>query len=92
LLFIILLVSIYYKVKNQASLQEAKTLLTDAVGGNNIWLIILLLVLMCVNWGIEARKWHVLVRRVQPINFFTAIRAVLSGVSLSLFVPNGIGI
>ena len=91
MLFIILLVSIYYKVKNQASLQEAKTLLTDAVGGNNIWLIILLLVLMCVNWGIEARKWHVLVRRVQPINFFTAFRAVLSGVSLSLFVPNGIG-
>jgi len=91
LLFIILSFSIWYKVKNQASLQEAKDLLKGAVSNNNIWLLLLLLLLACINWGIEARKWHVLVRRVQPVNYFTAYKAVLSGVSLSLFVPNGIG-
>jgi len=91
LLFIILSFSIYYKVKNQASLQEAKDLLKGAVSGNNIWLLLLLILLMCINWGIEARKWHLLVSRVQRVNYFTAYKAVLSGVSLSLFVPNGIG-
>lgn len=91
LLFIILSVSIYYKVKKQTGLQEAKTLFANAVSGNNAFLIFLLVFLMCMNWGIEARKWHVLVRRVQPLNYFTAFKAVLSGVSLSMFVPNGIG-
>src|SRR5690349_21960275 len=66
-------------------------MLNDAVSGNNISLIALLITLMLVNWGIEARKWQVLVSRVERINLFTAFRAVLSGLSLSLFVPNGIG-
>ncbi|QEC67541.1 hypothetical protein FRZ67_09635 [Panacibacter ginsenosidivorans] len=91
LLFIILSFSIYYKVKNQTGLEETKDLLNSAVSGNNLWLLLLLVLLMCVNWGIEARKWHLLVSRVQPVNYFTAYKAVLSGVSLSLFVPNGIG-
>jgi hypothetical protein len=91
LLFVILSISIYYKVKNQTNLQQTKKMLNDAVSGNNIWLITLLIVLMLVNWGIEARKWQVLVSRVERITLFTAFRAVLSGLSLSLFVPNGIG-
>jgi hypothetical protein len=91
LLFLTLSVSIYYKVRNQASLQQTKNILHDAVSGNNIWMITLLIVLMIINWGIEARKWQVLASRVEKINYFTAFRAVLSGLSLSLFVPNGIG-
>ncbi len=91
LLFIILSISIYYKVKHQASLQETTDLLRAAVSGSNILLIVLLVILMGVNWGIEARKWQILVSRVQTVNFFLAYRAVLSGLSLSLFVPNGIG-
>jgi hypothetical protein len=66
-------------------------MMEDAVSGKNILLIGLLLVLMLINWGIEARKWQILVSRVEKKNFFTAFGAVLSGLSLSLFVPNGIG-
>ncbi len=44
---------------------------------------------MCVNWGIEARKWQILIKSVQPISYFAAFRAVLSGVSFSLFIPTG---
>lgn len=91
LLFIILSVSIYLKLKNETNLQEAKDLLKAAISGNNVWLLLLLVMLMCINWGIEARKWHVLVSRIQPVSFFTAYKAVLSGVSFSLFIPNGIG-
>jgi hypothetical protein len=63
----------------------------DAVSGNNIWLIVVLIGLMTINWGIEARKWQILVWRVERVNYFRAFKAVLSGLSLSLFVPNGIG-
>jgi hypothetical protein len=91
LLFIILSISIYYKVRNQASLQQIKEMLHDAVSDNNTSFIILLIVLMLINWGIEAKKWQVLASRIEQVNYFTAFKAVLSGLSLSLFVPNGIG-
>lgn len=83
--------SIYYKVKDETSLQQTKDLLSSAVSGNNIFLILFLLCLMIANWGIEAAKWKVLVSRIQKINYFVCLKAVLSGLSLSLFVPNGIG-
>jgi len=91
LLFIILTISIYFKVKNEANLQQTTELLRGAVSGNNAWYILLLVILMFINWGIEARKWQVLVSRIQQVDFFRAYRAVLSGLSLSLFLPNGIG-
>lgn len=91
LLFIILSISIYYKVKNETNIEEAKDLLKGAVTGQNLWLILMVVLLMCINWGIEAAKWYLLVSRIQQINFFRAYKAVLSGVSFSLFVPNGIG-
>ena len=91
LLFIILSISIYLKVKHQSSLQNVKQMFDGAVSPNNIALMAILFLLMLVNWGIEARKWQILVNRIEPVNFFTAYKAVLSGVALSLFVPNGIG-
>lgn len=91
ILFIVLSISIYYKVKNQTNLQETKDLLSSAVSGTNIFFIVCLFLLVFINWGFESAKWYVLVKRVQPVNFFTAYKAVLSGVSLSLFIPNGIG-
>jgi len=91
LIFLLLSVSIYYKLKDETSLQEAKDLLTGALSGNNILLILSLLLLMITNWGIEAAKWKILVSRIQHINYFTCFKAVLSGVSLSLLLPNGIG-
>lgn len=66
-------------------------MLKRAISGQNALFIALLPALMLVNWGIEARKWQILVSRVEKKNFFTAFGAVLSGLSLSLFVPNGIG-
>lgn len=66
-------------------------MLHDAVSDNNTSFIILLIVLMLINWGIEAKKWQVLASRIEQVNYFTAFKAVLSGLSLSLFVPNGIG-
>jgi hypothetical protein len=91
LLFIILSISIYLKVKHQSSLQDVKQMFDGAVSPNNIVLMAILFLLMLVKWGIEARKWQIIVNRIEPVNFFTAYKAVLSGVALSLFVPNGIG-
>lgn len=51
--------------------------------------------LMFINWGIEAFKWKLLVNRFEAINYFTAIKSVVTGVFISLFVnilvPNRLG-
>lgn len=90
-LFIILAISIYYKVKTQADLEEKTILIKNAFAGDNITLIALLIFLMVCNWGIESRKWQLLMRPIQAVSFLRAFRAVLSGLSFSLFIPNGIG-
>ncbi len=48
---------------------------------------------MLANWSCEALKWKVLVGHVQKISFFTAFKAILSGLSVSLAMntPNGAG-
>lgn len=51
----------------------------------------MLLLLTPVNWGFEALKWQVLVRRVEPISFWGAYRGVLAGLALGMAIPTGIG-
>jgi hypothetical protein len=46
---------------------------------------------MFVNWGIEARKWQVLVSSIQRITFIKAFKAVFTGQSLAVNTPNRIG-
>ncbi len=90
-LFILLSISIYLKVKSQPDLEQSLGLLKQSISPQNKWYIISLFILMLLNWGIEARKWQILVSSVQKVSLFTAAKAVLSGLSLSLFIPNGIG-
>lgn len=51
----------------------------------------MVIVLMFFNWGIEARKWQVLIRAIQPLSFRRAFRAIFSGQALGLTTPNRIG-
>jgi hypothetical protein len=53
--------------------------------------IIIVVALMLVNWGFEAVKWRVLIRKIENVSFFRSIQAVMAGVSVSLFTPNRTG-
>ncbi len=46
---------------------------------------------MFLNWGIEARKWQLLVMRIQPVSFLKAFKAIFSGQALAFNSLNGIG-
>jgi len=52
---------------------------------------ILVIVLMFVNWSLEALKWKISVQNVQPISFFRSLKAIFSGVSFSVTTPNRTG-
>jgi hypothetical protein len=58
---------------------------------SGILLLAVTFCLMTCNWGFEAYKWTLLVRKFQPISFFNSIKAVLAGTTVSLWVPNRSG-
>lgn len=82
--------SLYKQVKGQAHLQESIELIKQAPLGNHALKFWTVVILVFVNWGIEARKWHLLVKSLQPFSYFIAFKSVLSGVALSLNTPNRI--
>lgn len=90
LLFVILTYSIYLKIIRQPHRHEAWQNIQTAIIHNR-QLLFAIFVLMLINWGIEARKWQLLIKSVQKVSLFTGFKAVLSGLSFSLFMPNGIG-
>ena len=53
--------------------------------------LILVIILMFVNWGVETFKWQFLIRKIEKVSFIKAYEAVLSGVAVSSFTPNRIG-
>ena len=59
--------------------------------GAHAWKFWLVILFVFVNWGMEARKWQLLMKAVQPISFITAFKSVLCGVTVSLNTPNRIG-
>jgi hypothetical protein len=91
LLFIILIYIIYTKIETQPDLPEKINLLKKVFSKQNIWQFLLLFLLLFINWGIEARKWQLLMKPVEKVSFSTSIKAILSGLALSLFLPNGFG-
>ena len=50
-----------------------------------------LLLLTPVNWGFEALKWQILLRRVEQTSFGDACRGVLAGLSLGFALPAQLG-
>ncbi len=90
-LFIWFSYAIYQQVKTQPHLQDALHNLRLSVTGVQSWRIYLALLLVPVNWGIEARKWQVLIKSVEAISFFSSFKAVLAGLAFSMNTPNRIG-
>lgn len=54
-------------------------------------LLLLVLFLMPLNWCLETGKWLLLMRPIETISYRRALKAVLAGLTFSLFTPNRIG-
>jgi hypothetical protein len=83
--------SLYQQVKAQPDIDTSLALIKGMPFGQFAWKFWLVIVFVFVNWGMEARKWQLLMRAIQPMSFFTAYKSVLCGVTLSLNTPNRIG-
>ncbi|MDB5247452.1 MAG: hypothetical protein JWQ40_1846 [Segetibacter sp.] len=92
-LFIGLTISIYRNIINQPDWKQSLQQIKTSLYGEQGWKGVLVILLMLANWSCEALKWRVLVSHIQQISFFTAFKAILSGLSVSLAIntPNGTG-
>ena len=91
LLAVWLFYSLYLQVKAQPDLDKALALIKTVPFGAGAWKFWSIIALVFVNWGLEARKWQLLIGVVQPMRFITAFKSVLCGVTLSLNTPNRMG-
>jgi hypothetical protein len=82
-----LLYSIYGQIAHQAG----------SIGADvwehtcSIYLLAACLLLMVVNSLLESYKWHMLVRRVEPVSYAKAFASYLAGIAFSIITPNRIG-
>lgn len=91
LLFLWLSFSIYQQIKNQSHLEASWLHIKESFYSPNVIYLLLTVLLMFVNWGLEAAKWRLAVRPVHKVSFLQAFKAILSGVSFSVTIPNRIG-
>ncbi len=87
-LFILLSWSLYRQIVNQPDLTVRWQQIKSSWYNWKCWLVILL---MLVNWGMEARKWKVLMNHVQQFSFFRSFKSVLAGCSITMLTPNRVG-
>jgi hypothetical protein len=90
-LFVGLSLSIFQQIRHQPHLEQSWVQIKESFASYKIGYLIFSVLLIAINWGLEAWKWKLLVSTTRPIKFFTAYKAVLSGVSFSVALPNRIG-
>jgi Predicted integral membrane protein len=89
--FCLLAWSIYRQLIRQPDWQSSLYHARDAITGTEAWKLALALGLMLVNWGLEARKWQLAIRQIQPLSLIQSCKAVFTGTTLAFFTPNRIG-
>ncbi|MEZ5029107.1 MAG: lysylphosphatidylglycerol synthase domain-containing protein [Ferruginibacter sp.] len=83
--------SLYQQIKAQPDINSSIALIKAMPFGSQAWKFWLVILFVFVNWGMEARKWQILMKPLQPLSFITAFKSVLCGVTLSLNTPNRMG-
>jgi hypothetical protein len=91
LLFLLIALSIYRQLAAIPNLGLHWQHLLDAVATHGWMFAGASLMLMMLNWGVEALKWRQLVNHLMPIGFAKAMLGVLAGVSFTMITPNRMG-
>ncbi len=81
----------YRQMQLQPHLAESLKLFANNWTLQRSILLLLIVLLMIVNWSIEAIKWQLLIKDVQQLSFAKSLGSVFSGISISLLTPNRIG-
>lgn len=82
---------IYNKVFREMEKDEFQNLSPLVTIENSLGLFSFAVLMVFINWGLEALKWQFLVSKVERVSFAKSYKAVLSGVTVSIFTPLKMG-
>ena len=91
LIAVLFLTLLWYDLFKRENFDEISVLFLSELRGENTFWLIATLIFLPLNWAAETMKWLPLVRHVQQLSFLAAFRAVIAGVTFSLFFPNRTG-
>ncbi len=77
--------------REDLTLHGLLVLLQHKTTTQNLPLLLFVLVLMPLNWLFETHKWQLLLQKIQKTALLPALKAILTGVTVSLFTPNRVG-
>ena len=90
-LFILLFGSIYIQLFTDQDVGQLSRSFKSVLSESFVLYLTAAALLMLVNWGLEARKWQLLMRPVQRLGYLGSFSAIFMGTTVSLFTPNRIG-
>jgi uncharacterized membrane protein YbhN (UPF0104 family) len=79
-----------YKFNNYHQ-QNYGQLFIDILAKGNISLLIFACLLIMLNYGLEAKKWQILLSPLQKVSWLNALKSILAGITISIFTPNRTG-
>lgn len=82
---------IYGKLSGSITAPEIQSFLLKQFTPSFYWGLLLLILMMPLNWFLEAYRWRLLVQKLEPIPVFYSLKAIVSGSTLGIFTPNRIG-
>ena len=83
-------ISLYYQFQHK-NIRSLNSTIIHHFGPKSYAALVLLILLMLLNWSIEAFKWRLLVSKMQKISFIDALKGVWCGVTIGIFTPNRVG-
>lgn len=93
--FILIVLSygfIYNELFLKRDLNELINAFTQRIDTQGFYVLLIIVVLLIgVNWILEALKWQFLVRKIERIPLLRSLYAVLTGIAVSVFTPNRMG-
>lgn len=82
---------IYHKLSANTNLKDFTSLLSGIPVTEITAVLSLVVLLMFINWGLEAVKWKRLLRQIEIITLWRAVESVFCGLTWAVFTPNRIG-
>ena len=83
--------SLYNQIQRQDNLKSTIHDLIVEWNTHKIIFMIFVVLLMFVNWTIEASKWRLLLKGTESFSLIKSLQSVLTGVAVSVITPNRIG-
>jgi hypothetical protein len=92
LIFLGSLAFIYFKLKDHAYINDIFLIRLELLWLTSPWyLMVLPVLLMPLNWLLEALKWKLLSAKIEKISLWRAFASVLAGLGLSFITPHAVG-